>query len=147
MRIISVSATVSDENLDGISDLHRISFRIPLGPKEIVTGISLIAIFDYNLELYSRLKMESMIFADFQSSGPSAKLTIDGDLALNQRNPLHFRNDDLRFNVPIINASLISGTEFLLAKIGHDYFSRNFTTRLDPLQHYWLPGHTVGIQN
>lgn len=102
LRIMTVTSTPIDENFDGTPDLQRIRFRVPLGPSETVSGVSVVLIFDYSLELYSRLHMECMAFADLQASGPTARLAIDADLALHQRSPLHYRNDDTRFNEPIL---------------------------------------------
>ncbi|XP_044126421.1 transmembrane protein 231 [Bufo gargarizans] len=140
LRIPRVSVREEDTNQDGKMDQLNFHVELPLLAVEDVYGVQLILTFSYQLYRMSTFVMQSMAFIQFTSPVPGAKLYINGDLRLQQRQPLSHQGLDTTYNVSVINGTSPFASSYDLTNIISAYQERNVTTFLNNPNPIWLVG-------
>ncbi|XP_018411377.1 PREDICTED: transmembrane protein 231 [Nanorana parkeri] len=140
LRIPLVSAREEDSNQDGKMDKLNLRLELPLLSTENVYGVQLILTFSYQLYRMSTFVMQSMAFIQHTSPLPGAQLYVNGDLRLQQRQPLRHQGLDTTYNVSIINGSSLYASSYDLTNIISSYQERNVTTVLNNPSPIWLVG-------
>lgn len=140
LRIPQVSVREEDGNQDGKMDQLSFNLELPLLPVEDVYGVQLILTFSYQLYRMSTFVMQSMAFIQYASPVPGAKLYINGDLRLQQRQPLRYQGLDTTYNVSVINGTSPFASSYDLTNIISAYQDRNVTTFLSNTNPIWLVG-------
>ncbi|XP_069822253.1 transmembrane protein 231 isoform X3 [Dendropsophus ebraccatus] len=140
LRIPQVSVREEDKNQDGKMDQLIFNLELPLLPVENVYGVQLILTFSYQLYRMSTFVMQSMAFIQYTSPIPGAKLSINGDLRLQQRQPLGHQGLDTTYNVSVINGTSPFASSYDLTNIISAYQERNVTTVLSTPNPVWLVG-------
>jgi hypothetical protein len=69
-----------DINRDGKTDVIQLRARMPLLQTDTVNHISAIFMFDYKLQLQSRLQMQCAIIVEQMSVLPARVVTLTGDM-------------------------------------------------------------------
>ncbi|XP_043843388.1 transmembrane protein 231 [Dromiciops gliroides] len=140
LRVPVISAREEDRNLDGKMDQLYFKLDLPLKPNEHVLGIQLILTFSYELTRMSRFAMQTMAFIQSYFPVPGAKLYMNGDLKLQQKQPLKYRGIDDRYNVSVINRTSIFASDYNLRRIVDEYHKRNVTTIFADPHPVWMVG-------
>ncbi|KAM9302461.1 transmembrane protein 231 [Gastrophryne carolinensis] len=140
LRIPQVSAREEDRNQDGKMDQLNFRLELPLLPTEEVYGVQLILTFSYQLYRMSTFVMQSMALIQHSSALPGAELYVNGDLRLQQRQPLRHQGLDTTYNVSVINGSSPFASSYDLRNIISAYQERNVTTVLSNPSPLWLVG-------
>ncbi|XP_068943789.1 transmembrane protein 231 [Petaurus breviceps papuanus] len=143
LRLPVVSAREEDRNQDGKMDVLHFRLELPLKPTEHVLGVQLILTFNYQLTRMSRFVMQSMAFLQSFSPIPGSQLSVNGDLKLQQRQPLKHRGLDNRYNVSVINGTSIFAVDYRFKRIAAAYYERNVTTILADPNPIWLVGRAA----
>ncbi|XP_020819326.1 transmembrane protein 231 isoform X1 [Phascolarctos cinereus] len=143
LRVPVVSAREEDRNYDGKVDVLHFKLELPLKPTEHVLGVQLILTFSYQLTRMSRFVMQSMAFLQSSFPIPGAQVSVNGDLRLQQRQPLKYRGLDNRYNVSVINGTSIFASDYRFKKIVAAYHERNVTTFLADPNPIWLVGRAA----
>ncbi|KAM4721491.1 transmembrane protein 231 [Rhinophrynus dorsalis] len=143
LRLPQVSAREEDKNQDGKMDLLYFKLELPLQPTEEVNGVQLILTFSYQLYRMSTFVMQSMAFIQYFSPIPGAQLYVNGDLKLQQRQPLNHQGLDTRYNFSVINRTSPFASAYELTNIVSSYQERNVTTVLNVPSPLWLAGRGV----
>ncbi|CAK6436796.1 unnamed protein product [Pipistrellus nathusii] len=99
LRVPLVSTREEDRNQDGKMDMLHFKLELPLQPTEHVLGVQLILTFSYQLHRMSTFVMQSMAFLQSSFAIPGSQLYVNGDLRLQQRQPLSYDGLDVRYNV------------------------------------------------
>ncbi|KAM8946266.1 transmembrane protein 231 [Pelodytes ibericus] len=140
LRLAQVSAREEDQNQDGKMDQLSFKLELPLQSTENIYGVQLILTFSYQLYRMSTFIMQSMVFIQHSSPIPGAQLYVNGDLRLQQRQPLNHKGLDTRYNVSVINGSSPFASTYELKNIVASYQERNVTTVLNNPSPVWLAG-------
>ncbi|XP_071973393.1 transmembrane protein 231 [Engystomops pustulosus] len=140
LRIPLISAQEDDKNQDGKMDQLNFTLELPLLSAENVFGVQLFLTFSYKLYRMSTFVMQSMVFIQHSSPVPGAKLFINGDLRLQQRQPLGHQGLDTTYNVSVINGTSPFASSYDLTNILLTYQNRNVTTVLSNPNPIWLVG-------
>ncbi|XP_007670419.2 transmembrane protein 231 [Ornithorhynchus anatinus] len=143
LRVPLVSTREEDKNQDGKMDLLHFKMELPLQASEQVLGVQLILTFSYQLHRMSTFVMQSMAFLQSFFPVPGAQLYVNGDLKLQQKQPLSHRGLDVRYNVPVINGTSPFARDFDLTNIAAAYQERNVTTILSDPNPIWLVGRAA----
>ncbi|KAG8562837.1 hypothetical protein GDO81_015832 [Engystomops pustulosus] len=125
LRIPLISAQEDDKNQDGKMDQLNFTLELPLLSAENVFGVQLFLTFSYKLYRMSTFVMQSMVFIQHSSPVPGAKLFINGDLRLQQRQPLGHQGLDTTYNVSVINGTSPFASSYDLTNILLTYQNRN----------------------
>ncbi|KAK9517223.1 hypothetical protein VZT92_025108 [Zoarces viviparus] len=144
LRIPSVSVREDDQNQDGKTDLLIFQLQLPLKPEEQVYSVQLLLTFSYKLFRMSTVVMQSLAYVQHSSSVPGAKLSVSGDLRLQQRTPLPHRGLYDMYNVPVIDGSSPFASAYNLDNIIRSYQERNLTTVLSYPMPVWTVGRAAG---
>ncbi|XP_068595768.1 transmembrane protein 231 [Brachionichthys hirsutus] len=144
LRIPAVSVREEDENQDGKLDRLFFRLRLPLKPEEQVFSIQLLLGFSYKLFRMSTVVMQSLAFVQYSSAVPGAKLSISGDLRLQQRTPLPHRGLSNVYNVSVVDGSSPFADAYDLGSIIGRYQERNLTTVLSCPMPVWTVGRAAG---
>lgn len=86
--------------------------------------------------------MHGLVYVSTTSGLPTSGLTVQGDLAIVQKQPLAHRGIDRRFSTPLFNASSIFAEAFNLKKVVQEYGQRNVSMRLSNEYYMWERGVT-----
>ncbi|XP_069878048.1 transmembrane protein 231 isoform X1 [Dipodomys merriami] len=140
LRIPLVSTREEDRNLDGKMDVLHFRLELPLQATENVLGVQLILTFSYQLHRMSTFVMQSMAFLQSSSAIPGSQLHVNGDLRLQQKQPLSYSGLDVRYNVSVINGTSPFAQDYDLTHIVAAYQERNVTTVLNDPNPLWLVG-------
>uniref|UniRef100_A0A8C5QFU8 Transmembrane protein 231 n=1 Tax=Leptobrachium leishanense TaxID=445787 RepID=A0A8C5QFU8_9ANUR len=143
LRVPQVSAREEDKNSDGKMDQLSFKLELPLRPSENIYHVQLILTFSYQLYRISTFIMQSMVFIQHSSPVPGAGLYINGDLRLQQRQPLRHQGLDTTYNVSVINGSSPFASAYRLTDIIAAYQERNVTTVLNTPSPVWLAGRAA----
>ncbi|XP_053555497.1 transmembrane protein 231 [Bombina bombina] len=143
LRIPLVSAREEDKNNDGKMDQLYLKLELPVQALEDIYGVQLILTFSYQLYRMSTFVMQSMAFIQYSSPIPGAQLYINGDLKLQQRQPLNHQGLDTRYNVSVINGTSPFASAYELTNIVSSYQERNITTVLYDPSPVWLVGRAT----
>ncbi|XP_075138120.1 transmembrane protein 231 [Leptodactylus fuscus] len=135
-----VSVREEDKNQDGKMDQLNFNLELPVLPVENVYGVQLILTFSYQLYRMSTFVMQSMAFIHYTAPVPGAKLYINGELRLQQRQPLGHQGLDTTYNVSVINGTSQFANSYDLTRIISAYQERNVTTVLSSPNPVWLVG-------
>ncbi|XP_045438628.1 transmembrane protein 231 isoform X2 [Pipistrellus kuhlii] len=100
LRVPLVSTREEDRNQDGKMDMLHFKLELPLQSTEHVLGVQLILTFSYQLHRMSTFVMQSMAFLQSSFAIPGSQLYVNGDLRLQQRQPLSYDGLDVRYNQP-----------------------------------------------
>ncbi|XP_021112353.1 transmembrane protein 231 isoform X1 [Heterocephalus glaber] len=125
LRVPLVSTREEDRNGDGKMDMLHFKLELPLQSTEHVLGVQLILTFSYQLHRMSTFVMQSMAFLQSSCVVPGAQLYVNGDLRLQQRQPLSYSGLDVRYNVSVINGTSPFAYDYDLTRIVAAYQERN----------------------
>ncbi|XP_023224972.1 transmembrane protein 231-like [Centruroides sculpturatus] len=140
IRIPLITNREDDVNRDGKNDILNIKLDVPVTSKENVHSIKLMLFFEYKLHLYSEFIMEGLAYIHHSSPLPGASLSVVGDLALSQKEPLNHKGHDVRFNTPVVNPLSTNIDDYRLESILSSYASRSVTTYLKHSYPVWTTG-------
>uniref|UniRef100_A0A2K6FNZ0 Transmembrane protein 231 n=1 Tax=Propithecus coquereli TaxID=379532 RepID=A0A2K6FNZ0_PROCO len=130
LRVPLVWVREEDRNQDGKMDRLHFKLELPLQSTEHVLGVQLILMFSYQLHRISTFVMQSMAFLQSSFAVPGSQLYVNGDLRLQQRQPLSYGGLDVRYNDTGNN-----GTS--------NWDSQVFTTILDDPNPIWVVGRAA----
>ena len=88
VRPASLRTYTDDNNLDRAPEAVHLDFELPLQTGERVFGVSALLMFQMELNLRAKVKLEGAAYVDYSSAVPGASLYVDGDLMLVQKNAL-----------------------------------------------------------
>lgn len=77
-------------------DMLHFKLELPLQSTEQVLGVQLILTFSYQLHRMSTFVMQSMAFLQSSFALPGSQLYVNGDLRLQQKQPLGYGGLDVR---------------------------------------------------
>lgn len=143
LRVPLVSAREEDRNQDGKMDMLHFKLELPLQSTEQVLGVQLILTFSYQLHRMSTFVMQSMAFLQSSFALPGSQLYVNGDLRLQQKQPLGYGGLDVRYNVSVINGTSPFASDYDLTRIVAAYQERNVTTILTDPSPIWLVGRAA----
>ncbi|XP_007938564.1 transmembrane protein 231 [Orycteropus afer afer] len=143
LRVPLVSTREEDKNQDGKMDVLHFKLELPLQSTEHVLGVQLILTFSYQLHRMSTFVMQSMAFLQTSFAVPGSQVYVNGDLKLQQRQPLSCDGLDVRYNVSVINGSSPFASDYDLTHIIAVYQERNVTTILMDPNPIWLVGRAA----
>ncbi|KAF6079721.1 transmembrane protein 231 [Phyllostomus discolor] len=143
LRIPLVSTREEDRNQDGKMDMLHFKLELPLQSTEHVLGVQLILTFSYQLHRMSTFVMQSMAFLQSSFALPGSQLYVNGDLRLQQKQPLSYSGLDVRYNVSVINGTSPFAYDYDLTHIVAAYQERNVTTVLTDPNPVWLVGRAA----
>nr|KAF6318982.1 transmembrane protein 231 [Pipistrellus kuhlii] len=143
LRVPLVSTREEDRNQDGKMDMLHFKLELPLQSTEHVLGVQLILTFSYQLHRMSTFVMQSMAFLQSSFAIPGSQLYVNGDLRLQQRQPLSYDGLDVRYNVSVINGTSPFAYDYDLTHIVAAYQERNITTILTDPNPIWLVGRAA----
>ncbi|XP_051024871.1 transmembrane protein 231 isoform X2 [Acomys russatus] len=143
LRVPLVSSREEDRNQDGKMDVLHFKLELPLQSTEHVLGVQLILTFSYQLHRMSTFMMQSMAFLQSSFAVPGSQLYVNGDLRLQQKQPLSYRGLDVRYNVSVINGTSPFAHDYDLTHIVAAYEERNVTTVLSDPNPIWLVGRAA----
>uniref|UniRef100_A0A2K5QD41 Transmembrane protein 231 n=1 Tax=Cebus imitator TaxID=2715852 RepID=A0A2K5QD41_CEBIM len=103
LRVPFVSTREEDRNQDGKMDMLHFKLELPLQSTEHVLGVQLILTFSYQLHRMSTFVMQSMAFLQSSFAIPGSQLYVNGDLRLQQKQPLSCGGLDARYNTTILS--------------------------------------------
>uniref|UniRef100_A0A8C3VRQ0 Transmembrane protein 231 n=1 Tax=Catagonus wagneri TaxID=51154 RepID=A0A8C3VRQ0_9CETA len=146
LRVPLVSTREEDRNQDGKMDVLHFKLELPLRPTEHVLGVQLILTFSYQLHRMSTFVMQSMAFLQSSFAVPGSQLYVNGDLRLQQRQPLSYGGLDVRYNVSVINGTSPFARDYDLTHIVAAYQERNVTTILTDPNAIWLVGRAAELR-
>ncbi|XP_006755814.1 PREDICTED: transmembrane protein 231 isoform X2 [Myotis davidii] len=132
-----------DRNQDGKMDMLHFKLELPLQSTEHVLGVQLILTFSYQLHRMSTFVMQSMAFLQSSFAIPGSQLYVNGDLRLQQKQPLSYDGLDVRYNVSVINGTSPFAHDYDLTRIVAAYQERNITTMLTVPNPIWLVGRAA----
>ncbi|TEA38481.1 hypothetical protein DBR06_SOUSAS110381 [Sousa chinensis] len=124
-------------------DMLHFKLELPLQSTEHVLGVQLILTFSYQLHRMSTFVMQSMAFFQSSFAVPGSQLYVNGDLRLQQKQPLSHRGLDVRYNVSVINGTSPFAHDYDLTHIVAAYQERNVTTILTDPNPIWLVGRAA----
>ncbi|XP_005403498.1 PREDICTED: transmembrane protein 231 [Chinchilla lanigera] len=143
LRVPLVSTREEDRNQDGKTDVLHFKLELPLQPTEHVLAVQLILTFSYQLHRMSTFVMQSMAFIQSSCAVPGSQLYVNGDLRLQQKQPLSYSGLDVRYNVSVINGTSPFAQDYDLTRIVAAYQERNVTTVLSNPSPIWLVGRAA----
>uniref|UniRef100_A0A8D2DBF5 Transmembrane protein 231 n=1 Tax=Sciurus vulgaris TaxID=55149 RepID=A0A8D2DBF5_SCIVU len=143
LRVPLVSTREEDRNQDGKMDMLHFKLELPLQSTEHVLGVQLILTFSYQLHRMATFVMQSMAFLQSSFAVPGSQLYVNGDLRLQQKQPLRYSGLDVRYNVSVINGSSPFAHDYDLTNIVAAYQERNVTTVLNDANPIWLVGRAA----
>ncbi|XP_038394222.1 transmembrane protein 231 isoform X2 [Canis lupus familiaris] len=132
-----------DRNQDGKMDMLHFKLELPLQSTEHVLGVQLILTFSYQLHRMSTFVMQSMAFLQSSFAVPGSQLYVNGELRLQQKQPLSSGGLDVRYNVSVINGTSPFAYDYDLTHIVAAYQERNVTTILLDPHPIWLVGRAA----
>ncbi|CAH0393075.1 unnamed protein product [Bemisia tabaci] len=135
MRCPLLTVHEADLNLDRIYDQLDFEVTAVLRDNETVYSATLLLLFDFKITNHCWLQMETLGWTTSETSLPSSRLDIIGDLVVSQKQPLPCHGRDVRYNESI----MVSTTEdtYELPFILRNYATRNVTTHLTNLHRIW----------
>uniref|UniRef100_A0A2K6FP18 Transmembrane protein 231 n=1 Tax=Propithecus coquereli TaxID=379532 RepID=A0A2K6FP18_PROCO len=128
LRVPLVWVREEDRNQDGKMDRLHFKLELPLQSTEHVLGVQLILMFSYQLHRISTFVMQSMAFLQSSFAVPGSQLYVNGDLRLQQRQPLSYGGLDVRYN----SVDISKCTDLT-----------HFTTILDDPNPIWVVGRAA----
>ncbi|XP_025282675.1 transmembrane protein 231 isoform X1 [Canis lupus baileyi] len=143
LRVPLVSTREEDRNQDGKMDMLHFKLELPLQSTEHVLGVQLILTFSYQLHRMSTFVMQSMAFLQSSFAVPGSQLYVNGELRLQQKQPLSSGGLDVRYNVSVINGTSPFAYDYDLTHIVAAYQERNVTTILLDPHPIWLVGRAA----
>ncbi|XP_006888889.1 PREDICTED: transmembrane protein 231 [Elephantulus edwardii] len=143
LRIPLVSTREEDRNQDGKVDMLHFKLELPLQPTEHVLGVQLLLTFSYQLHRMSTFVMQSMAFLQSSFPIPGSQLHMNGELRLQQRQPLGSGGLDVRYNASVIDGTSPFAFDYDLTRIVAAYQERNVTTIFMDPNPIWLVGRAA----
>ncbi|KAK2551021.1 Transmembrane protein 231 [Acropora cervicornis] len=104
-RIPLIKSWENDDNLDGKYDSLHFNIEIPLRDSEAIHSVQLLLIFDYQLQKYVSLQMESIAYIYHSSPLAGAEFSTSGKLRLQQSMPLPHKGVHAIYNISVIDVS------------------------------------------
>lgn len=77
-----------DDNHDGLVDRLEVSANLPVAANEKITGMSCAFYFDVQLNSIAKYLFDAVIFTNYESGTPIAKLDMEGDMKIRLSWPL-----------------------------------------------------------
>uniref|UniRef100_A0A2K5QD44 Transmembrane protein 231 n=1 Tax=Cebus imitator TaxID=2715852 RepID=A0A2K5QD44_CEBIM len=145
LRVPFVSTREEDRNQDGKMDMLHFKLELPLQSTEHVLGVQLILTFSYQLHRMSTFVMQSMAFLQSSFAIPGSQLYVNGDLRLQQKQPLSCGGLDARYNVRVllIVQPLCFRVRWLTPVIAALWEAKVVTTILSDPNPIWLVGRAA----
>ncbi|KAL4685512.1 hypothetical protein H8959_001109 [Pygathrix nigripes] len=134
LRVPLVSTREEDRNQDGKTDMLHFKLELPLQSTEHVLGVQLILTFSYQLHRMVTLVMQSMAFLQSSFPVPGSQLYVNGDLRLQQKQPLSCGGLDARYNISVINGTSPFAYDYDLTHIVAAYQERNGESQVELIQ-------------
>ncbi|PIK39163.1 putative transmembrane protein, partial [Apostichopus japonicus] len=135
-----VKTREEDVNRDGKKYKLHFNLEVPVSDSQDVVSVEMILVFDYKLNRFSTLHMESMAFIQRASFAAGAKFVAEGDLRLQLKQPLAHKGSDTRYNVAIIDENSVFVEDYTLSNIFSNYLIRNVSTYFDCKYPIWQTG-------
>nr|XP_054389027.1 transmembrane protein 231 isoform X6 [Pongo abelii]XP_054389028.1 transmembrane protein 231 isoform X6 [Pongo abelii] len=123
-----------DRNQDGKMDMLHFKLELPLQSTEHVLGVQLILTFSYQLHRMATLVMQSMAFLQSSFPVPGSPLYVNGDLRLQQKQPMSCGGLDARYNISVINGTSPFAYDYDLTHVIAAYQERNGESQVELIQ-------------
>ncbi|XP_028392056.1 transmembrane protein 231-like [Dendronephthya gigantea] len=143
LRIPVVKSYEEDTNRDGKKDVLHFTLEMPLNSKESIYTAQLLLIFEYKLQRFSTLLMESMAFIHQTSGIPGAQFITTGELRLKQKYLLRHSGRTTTYNTPVIDSKSAFAEAYNFVNIFDKYFKRNVTTEYVSAYPIWKSGRNT----
>ncbi|CAB3989487.1 Transmembrane 231 [Paramuricea clavata] len=143
LRIPVTKSYEEDTNRDGKNDVLHFTLEMPLSSKESIYTAQLLLIFEYKLQRFSTLLMESMAYIHHTSGIPGAQFITTGELRLKQKYLLRHSGRTTTYNQPVIDSTSVLAKAYDFAKIFDNYFKRNVTTEYASGYPVWKSGRNT----
>lgn len=135
-----IKSREEDNNRDGKYDELYFEIQVQLLQNQDAHAVTLFLLFDYKLYKMSSFQMESLGVIHYSSSLPGARFDVVADLRLTQKQLLHNRGRDVRFNKTVMNMEDIFPESFSLHTLLKNYAKRNVSTILKNVYPLWTVG-------
>mmetsp|Transcript_4323 Transcript_4323/g.9858 ORF Transcript_4323/g.9858 Transcript_4323/m.9858 type:complete len:317 (+) Transcript_4323:211-1161(+) len=139
LRVPTVRSSLSDPNLDLLSDIVRVNISFPLSERERVHSVQAVYALSYKLRNHVRLETEAPLPLTFHSGVAGRALYVDGRLKLKLANPLpivpRVRGDE--GGVLLDTSKVYTSPEASMAELMRQAASRNDSITLDPSTNAW----------
>uniref|UniRef100_A0A0N5AXF1 Transmembrane protein 231 n=1 Tax=Syphacia muris TaxID=451379 RepID=A0A0N5AXF1_9BILA len=130
LKIPVTEYSSDDYNDDGAADKLFMKMVFPLKQNETVEEVFLMVLFDYRIQLRSRISMETALVSNFQLTKSCSKMGLFGKLELDQLIPLPSYGTYRDFDGRLIDEFMSDVRHYTENSIRLRYNNRNFTTRL-----------------
>eukprot|EP00039_Didymoeca_costata_P026289 m.15545 g.15545 ORF g.15545 m.15545 type:complete len:309 (+) comp5425_c0_seq2:225-1151(+) len=128
LRVPSLRSIETDQNRDGVKDKLHLELELPLRDSEDIHSVYLMLFFDFRLNELCSLSMKSLGMIDYTASVGMSELYVEGDLVFKQREPLPWRGNRNKYNIPVTDMTSQNAISYDFETILSNYFSRNDTT-------------------
>ncbi|XP_006893702.1 PREDICTED: transmembrane protein 231-like [Elephantulus edwardii] len=128
LKVPVVKTQEEDRNQDGKVDLLPFKLELPLQPTEHVLGVQLLLTFSCQLHRISTFVTQSMAFLQSSFPIPGSQLYMNGELKLQQRQPLSSGDLDVVYEASVIDGTCPFTYDLGLTRIVAPYQGRNVTT-------------------
>ncbi|GAB6030810.1 hypothetical protein CHUAL_014205 [Chamberlinius hualienensis] len=139
LRIPLIQSREDDWNRDGVNDKMDLILDFPL-TTETVKSATLLLLFDYQLNTFCRLQMESLAYFQQIAATNGLEWRIIADLSLKQKAPLPHTGLFSTYNVSIFDADSIFAESFEIDRILEKYSERNVSTTVSGVYSIWKGG-------
>ncbi|XP_046842475.1 transmembrane protein 231-like [Xenia sp. Carnegie-2017] len=143
LRIPVVKSFEEDKNRDGKNDVLNFTLEMPLTDKESAYGVQLLLVFEYKLQRFSTLVMESMAYIHHSSGAPGAEFVTIGELRLKQKSLLRHSGRSTTYNTTVIDSTSTFAEAYDFTNIFRQYFIRNVTTEYESVYPLWRTGRNI----
>lgn len=144
LRIPLIKSWENDDNLDGKYDSLHFNIEIPLRDSEAIHSVQLLLIFDYQLQKYVSLQMESIAYIYHSSPLAGAEFSTLGKLRLQQSMPLPHKGIHTIYNISVIEGRSSKVEAYNLHDIFTSYIQRNVSTEYVSSYPLWTGGRAAG---
>uniref|UniRef100_A0A915J8A7 Transmembrane protein 231 n=1 Tax=Romanomermis culicivorax TaxID=13658 RepID=A0A915J8A7_ROMCU len=154
LRPIILTSRQEDSDRDGRKDTLCITIKIPVTKNETIKSIKSFFIFDYRLEVYSKLRMEILIPVEFLIE-PTGEASVVGDIKFVQKVPLLNHGFDNRYNVPLVTDPLEEEEPYYdrgqntlnYENLLSSYLKRDFLCKLENVHVFYRIGRMDATKN
>jgi transmembrane protein 231 len=135
-----------DNDGDGVTDQFDITIELLLSSTVNINNINVWLIFEYELRARQYILMETMALinlfpCDISALPLNLNVTTEGELVLEQRQPIQSSGSDTTYNQSIIDLdSLLSTSSVNLNPVLDEYFARNYYTTYQSQYEKWQRG-------
>lgn len=144
---VPATVQVSEEDLNYDDKPDVITLVAKVQGSTPIYGVKALLQFHYSFSSNVRLSMYSFAYLAYASPTPGGALYTDGELVLNQKNPITDRQHNGIYNIPMLNSSTPpsalaaqGSTTLEFHNILKSYLDRNYTTAYTNNYPVWRPG-------